>query len=66
MAKFDISITIKRPVEDVFAVFSNVEKRPQVAIGHARGQADLARPHRRGHNDALRQYDPRPTHRIRI
>ena len=33
MAKFDISITIKRPVEDVFAVFSNVENGPKWQSG---------------------------------
>ena len=29
MATFDVSITIKRPVEDVFAVLSNVENNPK-------------------------------------
>jgi uncharacterized membrane protein len=29
MAKFDVSTTIKRPVEDVFAVMSNVENNPK-------------------------------------
>ncbi len=29
MAKFDVSTTIKRPVQDVFAVISNVENNPK-------------------------------------
>ena len=29
MARFDVSTTIKRPVEDVFAVMSNVENNPK-------------------------------------
>lgn len=29
MAKFDVSTTIKRPVEDVFAALSNVENSPK-------------------------------------
>ncbi len=29
MAKFDVSTTIKRPVEDVFAVIGNVENSPK-------------------------------------
>ena len=33
MAKFDVSITIKRPVEDVFAAFSNIENGPKWQSG---------------------------------
>ena len=33
MAKFDISVTIKRPVEDVFAVVSNPENAPKWQSG---------------------------------
>ena len=29
MARFDVSTTIKRPVEDVFAVMSNVGNNPK-------------------------------------
>jgi uncharacterized protein YndB with AHSA1/START domain len=62
MAKFDISVTIKRPVEDVFAVISNPENAPKWQSGTLEAKQTSPGPHRRRHYDALRQYGPRPTH----
>ncbi len=63
MAKADVSTTIKRPVEDVFAVAEQSRKQPEVVVVRARVQEDLGRADRRGHNDALRQQVSRSAHR---